>query len=487
MFFNFYLLLQTNTCNSEKSILHYSMSTILRLIVVVLVFSSVTFPEKLSISALPAHSEALTSEESAILFQYLHRNKIEQLDQLMNRYRWFNGNVMVVKDHTILYQRSNGYANHFRRQPLTTESVFELASVSKQFTSVAVLMLYERGLLGFDDTLSAYIPELPYENITIRQLLHHTSGLPNYMWVLENRWTQDHMPSNEEMIEMLAAHQPYTFFRPGRRYSYSNTGYALLASVVERVSGQSFTDFMLENIFIPLGMHHTFTSVQVHDSSAEIPHVVAGHRQFRRGFRPNGPSIHEKVLGDKGIYSNLDDLFKWDQALYDGSLLADSTLHQAFEPLRLNRRWTFPYGFGFRIGNNSGEKYVYHHGLWEGFRTSFFRYIESGNSIVILNNANQQMNNQIIRQIERIIEGHDEENPQHQLALAIINSGLEDAESLYASMLDEEIIEQADAETLLEFSLLMQQINKPILASRIFHFYERHCLFEPAFEVAYIE
>lgn len=432
----------------------------------------VTFPENLSQSALPHQTELLSAREETQLYRYLVRDQIEKIDALMNRYSSFNGNVMVVKDHKVVYERAHGFANYLTREPLTKASVFELASVSKQFTAVAILQLCERQLISIDDPVQLYIPELPYNNITIRQLLNHTSGLPNYMWVLENFWNQDHWPSNEEMIRMLVEHHPYPFFWAGRRHSYSNTGYAILASVIERVTGKSFTQFLHENIFEPLGMRNTFTSVEMLDTTFLNNNLAKGHHRAWRRFRLNTSVVHDKVLGDKGIHSNMEDLYKWDQALYAGDIVSKATLEQAYQPLTFSNRRSLPYGFGFRIGNRNGEKYVYHHGLWEGFRTSLIRHIERGDAIVLLNNTNQRVNSQIIRQIQNILDEPVEYSPTRLIALKIINEGLEAAQYMFDEMVQNGDIQYPDANELFEIAGVLREMNKPVLSSRVYKFYE---------------
>lgn len=449
------------------------MNIALRLTMIALTFIFlVTIPENLSQSAQPYRTEFLSEREENQLYRYLVRNQIEKIDALMNRYSWFNGNVMVVKDHNIIYENAHGYANYQTREPLTKNAVFELASVSKQFTAVAILQLCERQLISIDDPVHLYIPELPYKNITIRQLLNHTSGLPNYMWVLENFWDQPYLPSNEDMVRMLVEHHPYPFFWPGRRHSYSNTGYAILASVIERATGKSFTSYMHDNIFEPLGMKNTYTSVEVLDTTFNAVNVAKGHHKAWRRLRLNTVVVHDKVLGDKGIHSNMEDLYKWDQALYKGKLVSTATLEQAYQPLTFSNRRSLPYGFGFRIGNRNGEKYVYHHGLWEGFSTSLVRHIERGETIIILNNTNQRVNNQIIRQIQNILDEPVEYSPTRLIALKIISKGLNEGLALYNEMRMRGEIEHPDVTELFEIAGVLREMNKPVLSSWLYKFYE---------------
>lgn len=450
--------------------------TIKLVFVAVILLMLTTLPENLSRSALPHQQEYLSPKEESQLFRLTMLPQIGQIDAIIQSLPYFNGNVMVVKNHHVIYQKAQGYANWETRRPLTEKSVFELASVSKQFTAIAILMLYERGLLDLNDPLQRYIPELPYPDATIRQALQHTSGLPNYMWLLENGWHQEHLPSNDEMIAVLAADKFPLLFQPGRRHSYSNTGYALLASVVERVSGKTFSQFMRENIFEPLEMQNTYTSVEVLDAVFPADFFALGHRRAWRNFRPNTPAVHDRVLGDKGIHSCLDDLFKWDQALYTEKLVSKKTLSIAYEPLIINKRYSIPYGLGFRLGNKNEERYVFHHGLWEGFRTTFMRYIERGDAVVILNNANQHFNNLVLSQIEAILEQPSEPSPAYDLFLTLVRDGWPAAEDLLAAFEKNGVKLLITNDEVVTTTTLLREMGKPTLSGMVYSFCEKHHL-----------
>ena len=260
-------------------LMNFSNTAFLKKILAVFIFLLlVTSPEILSRSAHPSYIESLSQKEENQLFRsLLSKNKLG-FDELMNDYSWFNGNIMLIKNHRVIYQHCQGYANFRTRELLTPESSFELASVSKQFTAVAILQLYERGQLDIDDKLNKYIPELTYDEVTIRHLLNHTSGLPNYMWFVEDSWEKPYYPDNEDMIALLVDEKAKLLFRAGTIHSYSNTGYAILASVIERVTKQSFTRFLYENIFDPLEMYNTFTSAELIDSAMQIKSMALGHR-----------------------------------------------------------------------------------------------------------------------------------------------------------------------------------------------------------------
>lgn len=456
--------------------MNYSKSISFKIILTVFVFLLLaTVPEKLSRSALPHHTEVLSTREENQLFQMILHEQVNKLDKVMNRFPWFNGNVMVIKNHHVVYEHCQGFSNWKTRESLVPETAFELASVSKQFTAVAILILFERRQLDLDDPVQKYIPEIAFNGITIRHLLNHTSGLPNYMWLLENNWELPHYPSNQDLIAILKDKNATQLFRAGRKHSYSNTGYALLASVVERISNQSFTRFLHENIFEPLDMRNTFTSVELIDSLLQGRHVASGHRYARKGSSPNPPALHDKVLGDKGIHSTIEDLYKWDQALYSAKIIRHSTLEKAYEPALVNQRYSIPYGFGFRIGNKDGERFVYHHGLWEGFRTGFIRYIQRGDAIIVLNNTNQKIYSEVLTQLQKVLEVESFQlSPAQQVAFTLVKEGWVSA----VELLNEKEINSAfsvpEQDDIMEITRLLIEMDKPALSSMVYNFFEKN-------------
>ncbi|SIR43662.1 serine hydrolase domain-containing protein [Pontibacter lucknowensis] len=305
------------------------------------------------------------------LFTHLHKRK------------GFNGTVLVTKYDQIIYRGAFGYADFKTKDTLSTQTVFQLASVSKQFTAMAIMMLKERGKLSYDDSLQVYIPDFPYKGITVRQLLTHRSGLPNYTYFSEEFWPDRKVDlSNDDVLSMMAVHKPNIYYQPDRTFSYSNTGYALLASVVEKASGQPFAEFMREHIFEPLKMHDTYTFN--HELVTQTGRVATGHIG---GRRKRLPDYQDTVLGDKGMYSTVEDLYKWDQALYTQKLVKRETLEEAFMPTgKINKR-AESYGFGFRLKQvESGDTVIYHGGLWHGFNTYFLRNPKDHSSIIVLSN-----------------------------------------------------------------------------------------------------
>jgi CubicO group peptidase (beta-lactamase class C family) len=308
----------------------------------------------------------------------------------------FNGNILVAKDGKVVYQKSVGYANYYTQEKLNDSAVFELASVSKQFTATAIMLLKERGELSYEDDVRKYIPELPYEGMTIRHFLTHTSGIPDYMDQFNKNWDPNTIAFNIDIVKQLSKNMPPVYFQPGEKWEYSNTAYALLAVIIERVSGKSYGAFLQENLFAPAGMHHTRTYNTRRSKNEVIPNYAYGFvfsDSLHRFVLPDSlPEYHfvytlDGIEGDGIVNSTTGDLFKWDQVLYTDKIISQTTLQEAFEPVKLKGDSTYPYGFGWAIQQSpSTGKMVLHGGSWPGYGTYFIRFIERKDCIIILTN-----------------------------------------------------------------------------------------------------
>jgi CubicO group peptidase (beta-lactamase class C family) len=260
------------------------------------------------------------------------------------------GAALLVIDHDeIVHRKCYGLADLETQRPITADSSFYLASIAKQFTATAIMLLAEQGKLSYDDRLPAHFPRFPSwgAEITVRHLLHHTSGLPNYFHLFSSsegiaEFTRDLADvTNEAVLERLI-NVPGPDFPVGSQYAYSNTGYVLLALIVAIVSGQSFADFLKANVFDPLGMKHTL----VYDAARPVLHKQAWgyfeeNDQFQRWDYPL------LTAGDGGLFSTLDDLFLWDQALNTECLVPKAALAQAFTSGTTNDDTPVGYGFGW--------------------------------------------------------------------------------------------------------------------------------------------
>jgi len=332
---------------------------------------------------------------------FSQNNYPQLLQQFMtgqHDYFRFNGNVMVIKQGKIIYQRALGYADYNARRLLNDSSVFELASLSKQFTAMGIMICKERGLLSYDDNIKKNFPDLPYDNITIRNLLTHTSGLPSYEDQFEKNWDHKKIAFNKDIIEMLQKLHDTLFFKPGSKWKYSNTGYAVLAAIIEKVSGMSYNDFMAKNIFQPLGMTHSFI-YNTRRSTRKIPANYAlgfvYSDSLKKYILPDSAPKYDFVyyldgiVGDGCVNTTTGDLFKWDQALYGNKLVTKSTLDEMLSPLvqMSPRDTTSFYGFGVMVQTKtSNGKIISHTGGWPGYATGITRMVDSNETIILLSN-----------------------------------------------------------------------------------------------------
>ncbi len=295
----------------------------------------------------------------------------------------FNGSALIAHDGKILYHKQFGFSDFQTKETLTDTSEFQLGSVSKQFTAVSIMILKERGQLNYDDSIVKYFPDFPYKGVTIRMCLDHRSGLPNYMFTCSAECRdQTTMIDNMQVMDMLAQYKPQCYFQPNRYFDYCNTNYAVLAALVEKISGVKFSEFARKNIFEPLQMSRTF----IYDKTdTAIPNKVTG---YNAGYRKAGYDFLDGVAGDKGVFSTVTDLLKWDQALYSDKLLSQATLKDAFSP---HTAWMSnrSYGYGWRLMLFDGDTVVYHGGWWHGFNCDFIRDVKKKTTIIVLSKPYQ--------------------------------------------------------------------------------------------------
>src|SRR5215831_6017434 len=334
----------------------------------------------------------------AVSAQSNYSQLLQQFMTGQHDYFRFNGNVMVIKNGKIIYQQALGYADYNTKRALDNNSVFELASVSKQFTAMGILICKERGLLSLDDNVKKFFPGLPYDNITVRNLLTHTSGLPSYEDEFEKNWDHKKIAFNKDVIDMLEKLHDTLFFKPGTKWKYSNTGYAMLASIIEKVSGMSYNDFMAKNIFQPLGMSQTFV-YNTRRSTGKIPSDYAlgfvYSDSLKKYILPDSSPKYDYVyyldgiVGDGCVNTTTGDLFKWDQALYGNKLVTKASLDEMLSPL-VQMSPQDPnnfYGFGVMVEPKSDNgKIISHSGSWPGYATNITRMVDSSETIVILSN-----------------------------------------------------------------------------------------------------
>jgi CubicO group peptidase (beta-lactamase class C family) len=329
------------------------------------------------------------------------RHKLDSLLKRINKRNDFNGAVLVAKNEKILYSNQIGIADFRNKEPLNKESAFQLASVSKQFTAAAIMLLNERNKIKLTDSVHAYFPDFPYKDVTIKNLLNHTAGLPKYFWVAEHKWEQNKAPTNSEMMALLAASKVNRFFKAGRNFDYSNTGYFVLASIVEKVSGTSFSTFLKNNIFDPLQMRHSYVYSFENDTIKE--NQLDGYRLYRGWRHRKIPgTVNDAIVGDKNVYTTSEDLFKWTLGLNSGKLLTKESLELMYAKGETVYGRKVPYGFGFRI-DTKRDKSIYHHGKWNGFSTGLTKYLDDDLVIIVLEHTSYNAITSLNRKIKKIV------------------------------------------------------------------------------------
>lgn len=329
-------------------------------------------------------TELLSAADSRIpsheLDKYLRRVQ-DNFDSIFRRTH-LNGSVLVAKQGQIIYETYNGYSNPRAKEDTVTASTpFHLASISKTFTSMAILRLHEQGKLNIDDTVSKYLAGFPCEGVTLRTLLNHRSGIPKYDHYMENLgWDKRKLVTNQEVLDfIIARHKDIRIARPDRGFSYSNTNYALLALVIEKVSGKSYGDFLKTTFFEPLGMKDSYV-FSMSDTGRYVESYYYSGRPYKFDYL-------DLVYGDKNIYSTVRDLLKWDQALRSDSLFTKQSLDAAYMPYSFEKPGTHNYGLGWRMYLlKNGKKLIYHNGWWHGNRTAFYRLIDEDVTIIALCN-----------------------------------------------------------------------------------------------------
>jgi CubicO group peptidase (beta-lactamase class C family) len=329
------------------------------------------------------------------------RHKLDLLLKRINKRHDFNGAVLVAKNEKILYSNQIGIADFKKKAPLKKESVFQLASVSKQFTAAAIMLLNERKKVRLTDTVNRYFPDFPFKNVTIKNLLNHTAGLPKYFWVAEHKWLKEKAPTNSEMMTFLESSDVQRYFKSGRNFDYSNTGYFVLASIVEKVSGTSFSSFLKSNIFEPLQMKHSYVYSFENDSIKEDQ--LDGYRLHRgwRHLKIKG-TVNDAIVGDKNVYTTAEDLFKWTHGLNTGRLLTKESLALMYSKGETIYGREVPYGFGFRI-DTKREKSIYHHGKWNGFSTGLTKYLEDDLVVIVLEHTSYNATKSLTKKIKKIV------------------------------------------------------------------------------------
>ena len=314
----------------------------------------------------------------------------------------FNGAILVAKNGEIVFEDYRGVIDYKTKAPITATSQFHIASVSKTFTAMAVLRLMEQGKIDLDANVRAYLPTLPYANVTIKNLLSHRSGLPNYVHLMEGNVTETYrqknkrgkwitysrvvkggnvkkgLVTNKDILQFFIDKRPPVEALPNHRFQYCNTNFALLALIVEKVTGIDFPTYMKDSVFTALGMKDTYV-FSIKDTAHYTP-------SYKYNFVPYGIEKLDCVYGDKNVYSTVRDMLQWDKALYANSFVSQKTMQLAYTPYSNERAGTHNYGLGWRLFTFPKYTIPYHNGWWHGNNAVFTRLINDTATIIVLGN-----------------------------------------------------------------------------------------------------
>lgn len=332
-----------------------------------------------------------------------YANAIAPLYQSLLLKSGFNGSILLAKNGEIVFEDYRGMINFKTKEPITANTPFHIASVSKTFTAVVILKLMEEGKLNLEDGVEKYLPAFPYHNITIKDLLTHRSGLPKYDHFMDGSRTEvvtvknrrgrlvkkyrvvkspvqvTGLPGNNEVLQFMIKYRPPLEASPNRRYSYCNTNYAMLALIVEKITNTPFPQYMQEQVFKPLGMTSTYV-FSIKDTAKYIPSYNYNNAPFKL-------QKLDCIYGDKNIYSTVRDLLLWDKALYMGTLVSTKTLDMAFQPYSNENRGFKNYGMGWHLLIKPPDPtIVYHNGWWHGNNAVFKRLVADSATVIILGN-----------------------------------------------------------------------------------------------------
>jgi CubicO group peptidase (beta-lactamase class C family) len=295
----------------------------------------------------------------------------------------FNGGFLVAKGGNIIFEKYRGFVNLDSVQAINANTPLHIASVSKTFTAMAILKLQEQGKLSVNDSLTKFFPQFNYPGVTVKTLLNHRSGLPNYLHFLKDvGWPDSVLMVNKDILDLLVNKKNNllkTIEKADTKFAYCNTNYALLALIIEKVSGKTFPQFMQQNIFDPIGMKNTFV------------HFAGDNKTVSKSFDWKGRLMLNNnldgIYGDKNIYSTVQDLLKWDRILADSVFLSKKSLEMAYTPYSNEKPGIKNYGFGWRMNvYEDGKKIIFHNGWWHGNNAAFIRLVKDDVTIIAMSN-----------------------------------------------------------------------------------------------------
>lgn len=355
-----------------------------------------------------------------LYFPVQSQTKVEKIDDLLQRYydyNLFNGTVLIADSGEVIYENAFGYANLEWKVPMTVDTKFRIGSISKQFTATIIMQLVEEGKIKLNDKLTDYLPDYRKDTgdkITIHHLLTHTSGIVSYT-NLPNVWIDSLKNSYEKNYFIKHFHSSDLEFEPGTKYNYNNTGYYLLAAIIEEVTGKHFGDVLRERIIEPAGMKNTGSE----DDDIIVEKMASGYLRSLDTYREDRYMYMPNAMGAGHMHSIVRDLYKWDQALYTEKILSKESKEKMFTPFLNN------YGCGWVIrkfaapGSSDSSIVIMHGGGINGFNTLFARDTSTRSTLIIFSNIASPPLNEMMTNISRILSGMDIEYPKRPIADAM--------------------------------------------------------------------
>ena len=321
--------------------------------------------------------------------------RMEQVVQSYVANKQFMGSVLVAQDGKVVFSKGYGFANLEWDVPNSPTAKFRLGSVTKQFTAACILLLEERGKLKIDDPVKKYMPDAPaaWDKVTIFNLLTHTSGIPSFTGFPDYASTEAIATTPEKLVARFRD-KPLEF-QPGEKWNYSNSGYVLLGYPIEKISGQSYSQFVQDNIFTPLGMKDSGYD----SNSAIIAHRAAGYAPSDKGLINAGYIDMSIPLSAGALYSTTEDLLRWEQGLFGGKLLSVASLQKMTTPFKND------YAFALAVRDANGHKVIEHGGGIEGFNTQLSYYPDDKLTIVVLANQNTGATGDIASKLAALVHG----------------------------------------------------------------------------------
>lgn len=370
---------------------------------------------------------------SSLLSQDTKFSLLEKYCDAKYKTKNFNGNILVAQKGRVLFQKSYGYDDLRKKTPLSSKSVFNICSITKEFTAAAIMFLKEKGLLSLDDSLRKFFPELPYYNISLRQMLNHTSGIVSSEFTFKE-WNIEREITAQDMYELLKDKKPALLFTHGEKFEYSNTPYVLLALIVEKLTNQTYPAFIKENIFDKLGMTNSWVRVPGKKNKTETENYIYDYTsdsaKTKTYFLAKERADWKKAIfvsslyGSGNIYSTASDLLKWQEALNNNKFISKESYQDMREStVSAGVLGIEKYGYGLSINTVYGDTMIFHNGGTLGYSTTLRHFKNKDFTIITL--ANTSRNNDPVEGIVAILYDQKVELPTLNKEVKLAQSDLE--------------------------------------------------------------